>query len=74
MIRDSPKDMFHNDEASERRCMPDTNETLSRGKFLKLCAVGAMGLAATFASACGGEDDDDDDEEDDDDDEDGGLY
>lgn len=46
--------------------MPDTNEFLSRGKFLKLCAVGAMGLAVTFASACGGEEDDDEEEEDDD--------
>lgn len=58
--------------------MPD--ETLSRGKFLKLCAAGAIGLATTFATACGGGEDDDDEEDDeengdDEDDEDGGgLY
>jgi hypothetical protein len=56
--------------------MPERNDALSRGNFLKLCFVGAVGLVAT---ACGaGEDDEDDeengeDEEDDDDDE-GGLY
>ncbi len=61
--------------------MPDTNEFLSRGKFLKLCAAGAMGLAATFAAACGAEEDDEDDEEDEEDEDDeedeedgGGIY
>ncbi len=54
--------------------MPDTNEYLSRGKFLKLCAVGAFGLAATFATACGGDDDEEDDEDDDEEGGGGGLY
>ncbi|MGI8540148.1 MAG: hypothetical protein ACR2N0_10280 [Rubrobacteraceae bacterium] len=60
--------------------MPDTNEPLSRGRFLKLCAAGALGLAVTFAAACGEEDEEEDengeDEEDEEDEEDGGggLY
>ncbi|MBA2376806.1 MAG: hypothetical protein M3494_02955 [Actinomycetota bacterium] len=45
--------------------MPDTNEPLSRGRFLKLCAAGALGLAVTFAAACGEEDEDEEDEEED---------
>lgn len=61
--------------------MPDKDELLSRGRFLKLCAAGAFGLAATFSAACGAaeEDDEDEGEEDEEDDEDddeggGGLY
>lgn len=63
--------------------MPDTNELLSRGKFLKLCAAGAFGLAAIFTSACGADEEDDEDEDEEDeednggeeeDDEGGGLY
>ncbi|MGH3087004.1 MAG: hypothetical protein ACRDSJ_06750 [Rubrobacteraceae bacterium] len=52
----------------------DPNEHLTRGRFLKLCAAGAFGLAVTFAAACGEEEDDEDDEEEEDDDEGGGLY
>jgi|GEM_PF-1154693 len=52
--------------------MPDTNEPLSRGRFLKLCAAGALGLAVTFAAACGEEDEED--EEEDEEDGGGGLY
>jgi ribosomal protein L12E/L44/L45/RPP1/RPP2 len=57
--------------------MPDTNEPLSRGRFLKLCAAGALGLAVTFAAACGEEDEEEDENgEDEEDEEDGGggLY
>jgi hypothetical protein len=52
--------------------MPDTNEPLSRGRFLKLCAAGALGLAVTFAAACGEEDEEEDEE--DEEDGGGGLY
>lgn len=55
--------------------MPDMTEYVSRGRFLKLCAAGAMGLAATFATACGGDEEDEEEEGgEDEEDEGGGLY